>query len=308
MFSVLFPGQGSQSVGMARELYDNFDYVKKLFNEAEDALNLPIKKIIFDGPKELLNETENTQPAIFLVSYSIFNVIKNETSFDINKANFFAGHSLGEYTALALAEFVSYRDALKIISVRGDSMQKAVENSNSTMAAVLTSDLKQTIDAVEKLNNQGISINISNFNDASQIVIGGLKDDIDYLKSNPIDLSAKRIIPLDVAGAFHTKFVSPAKQEVQNVVDKVEFSDGKFDVYMNVDAKIAEIKTIKQRLVDQIDNSVMFYDQILNIENIAKPEKWYHIGPGNVTAGMVKKSISSESIEIINSLDSLNNI
>ena len=187
-------------------------------------------------------------------------------------------------------------------------MQKAVENSNSTMAAVLTSDLKQTIDAVEKLNNKGISINISNFNDASQIVIGGLKDDIDYLKSNPIDLSAKRIIPLDVAGAFHTKFVSPAKQEVQNVVDKVEFSDGKFDVYMNVDAKIAEIKTIKQRLVDQIDNSVMFYDQILNIENIAKPEKWYHIGPGNVTAGMVKKSISSESIEIINSLDSLNNI
>ena len=176
------------------------------------------------------------------------------------------------------------------------------------MAAVLTSDLRQTIDAVETLNNQGISINISNFNDASQIVIGGLKDDIDYLKLNPIDLSAKRVIPLDVAGAFHSKFVSPAKQEVQDIIDEVEFSEGKFDVYMNVDAKVADLATIKQRLVDQIDSSVMFYDQILNIENIASPEKWYHIGPGNVTAGMVKKSISSEGIEIINSLYSLNNI
>ena len=116
------------------------------------------------------------------------------------------------------------------------------------------------------------------------------------------------MIPLDVAGAFHSKFVSPAKQEVQNIVDKVEFSEGKFDVYMNVDANIADLTTIKQRLVDQIDNSVLFYDQILNIENIVNPEKWYHIGPGNVTAGMVKKSISSKGIEIINSLDSLNNI
>ena len=115
-------------------------------------------------------------------------------------------------------------------------MQKAVENSNSTMAAVFTSDLKQTIDAVKKLNDQGISINISNYNDGAQIVIGGLKDDIDYLKSNPIDMGEKRVIPLDVAGAFHSKFVSPAKQEVQNIVDKVEFSEGKFDVYMNVEA------------------------------------------------------------------------
>ena len=135
-----------------------------------------------------------------------------------------------------------------------------------------------------------------------------MKDDIDYLKSNPIDLGAKRVIPLDVAGAFHSKFVSPAKQEVQNIVDKVEFSEGKFDVYMNVDANIADLTTIKQRLVDQIDNSVLFHDQILNIENNVNPEKWYHIGPGNVTAGMVKKSISSKGIEIINSLDSLNTV
>ena len=298
----MFPGQGSQKAGMGEELLNL--YPDLLIDEFEETLGWSLKQTILQSEQSEITKTNIAQPYIFAISYCY----GLEAFKKLGQPKIGIGHSLGEYTALALSEFISYSDALKIISVRGDSMQKAVENSNSTMAAVLTSDLKQTIDAVEALNNQGVSINISNFNDGSQIVIGGLKDDIDYLKSNPVDLNAKRVIPLDVAGAFHSKFVSSAKQEVQNIIDKVEFSEGKFDVYMNVDAKVADLATIKQRLVDQIDSSVMFYDQILNIENIASPEKWYHIGPGNVTAGMVKKSISSEGIEIINSLDSLNNI
>ena len=298
----MFPGQGSQKAGMGEELLNL--YPDLLIDEFEETLGWSLKQTILQSEQSEITKTNIAQPYIFAISYCY----GLEAFKKLGQPKIGIGHSLGEYTALALSEFISYSDALKIISVRGDSMQKAVENSDSTMAAVLTSDLKRTIDAVEALNNQGVSINISNFNDGSQIVIGGLKDDIDYLKSNPVDLSAKRVIPLDVAGAFHSKFVSSAKQEVQNIIDKVEFSEGKFDVYMNVDAKVADLTTIKKRLVDQIDNSVMFYDQILNIDNIAKPEKWYHIGPGNVTAGMVKKSISSEGIEIINSLDSLNNI
>ena len=298
----MFPGQGSQKAGMGEELLNL--YPDLLIDEFEETLGWSLKQTILQSEQSEITKTNIAQPYIFAISYCY----GLEAFKKLGQPKIGIGHSLGEYTALALSEFISYSDALKIISVRGDSMQKAVENSDSTMAAVLTSDLKQTIDAVEALNNQGVSINISNFNDGSQIVIGGLKDDIDYLKSNPVDLSAKRVIPLDVAGAFHSKFVSSAKQEVQNIIDEVEFSEGKFDVYMNVDAKVADLATIKQRLVDQIDSSVMFYDQILNIENIASPEKWYHIGPGNVTAGMVKKSISSEGIEIINSLDSLNNI
>lgn len=298
----MFPGQGSQKAGMGEELLKL--YPDLLIDEFEETLGWSLKQTILQSNQSEITKTNIAQPYIFAISYCY----GLEAFKKLGQPKVGIGHSLGEYTALALSEFISYSDALKIISVRGASMQKAVENSDSTMAAVLTSDLKQTIDAVEALNNQGVSINISNFNDGSQIVIGGLKDDIDYLKSNPVDLNAKRVIPLDVAGAFHSKFVSSAKQEVQNIIDKVEFSEGKFDVYMNVDAKVADLTTIKKRLVDQIDNSVMFYDQILNIENIAKPEKWYHIGPGNVTAGMVKKSISSEGIEIINSLDSLNNI
>jgi [acyl-carrier-protein] S-malonyltransferase len=298
----MFPGQGSQKAGMGEELLKL--YPDLLIDEFEETLGWSLKQTILQSNQSEITKTNIAQPYIFAISYCY----GLEAFKKLGQPKVGIGHSLGEYTALALSEFISYSDALKIISVRGASMQKAVENSDSTMAAVLTSDLKQTIDAVEALNNQGVSINISNFNDGSQIVIGGLKDDIDYLKSNPVDLNAKRVIPLDVAGAFHSKFVSSAKQEVQNIIDEVEFSEGKFDVYMNVDAKVADLTTIKKRLVDQIDNSVMFYDQILNIENIAKPEKWYHIGPGNVTAGMVKKSISSEGIEIINSLDSLNNI
>jgi len=298
----MFPGQGSQKTGMGEELLNL--YPDLLIDEFEETLGWSLKQTILQSDQSEITKTNIAQPYIFAISYCY----GLETFKKLGQPKIGIGHSLGEYTALALSEFISYSDALKIISVRGDSMQKAVENSDSTMAAVLTSDLKQTIDAVKALNNQGVSINISNFNDGSQIVIGGLKDDIDYLKSNPVDLNAKRVIPLDVAGAFHSKFVSSAKEEVQNIIDEVEFSEGKFDVYMNVDAKVADLATIKKRLVDQIDNSVMFYDQILNIENIAKPEKWYHIGPGNVTAGMVKKSISSEGIEIINSLDSLNNI
>ncbi|MAE33536.1 MAG: hypothetical protein CL493_04365 [Actinobacteria bacterium] len=298
----MFPGQGSQKAGMGEELLNL--YPDLLIDEFEETLGWSLKQIILQSDQSEITKTNIAQPYIFAISYCY----GLEAFKKLGQPKIGIGHSLGEYTALALAEFISYRDALRIISVRGDSMQKAVENSNSTMAAVLTSDLRQTIDSVHALNNQGISINISNFNDGSQIVIGGLKDDINYLKSNPVDLNAKRVIPLDVAGAFHSEFVSSAKKEVQNIVDEVEFSEGKFDVYMNVDAKVADLTTIKQRLVDQIDNSVMFYDQILNIKNFAKPEKWYHIGPGNVTAGMVKKSISSEDIEIINSLDSLNNI
>ena len=298
----MFPGQGSQKAGMGEELLNL--YPDLLIDEFEETLGWSLKQIILQSDQSEITKTNIAQPYIFAISYCY----GLEAFKKLGQPKIGIGHSLGEYTALALAEFISYRDALRIISVRGDSMQKAVENSNSTMAAVLTSDLRQTIDAVQALNNQGISINISNFNDGSQIVIGGLKDDINYLKLNPVDLNAKRVIPLDVAGAFHSEFVSSAKKEVRNIVDEVEFSEGKFDVYMNVDAKVADLTTIKQRLVDQIDNSVMFYDQILNIENFAKPEKWYHIGPGNVTAGMVKKSISSEDIEIINSLDSLNNI
>ena len=298
----MFPGQGSQQVGMGEELLDI--YPNLLIKEFEEALNWSLKDVVLTNDKEEITKTNIAQPYIFAISYCYgLEAIKK-----FGNPRVAIGHSLGEYTALALGEYISFSDALKIISVRGDAMQKAVENSGTTMAAVLSSELDKTVNSVSELNVQGIEINISNYNDATQIVISGKYEDIDYLKSNPKALNAKRVIPLDVAGAFHSPVVTPAKKDVEEVLENIEFKPGKFKIYMNVDAQLVDLSNVKERLANQVDNSVLFHKQITTIEKDESPEYWYHIGPGNVTAGMVKKSISSKRIGIINSLDSLNTI
>ena len=298
----MFPGQGSQQAGMGEELLDKYSNI--LIDDFEETLGWSLQETILNSNQEEVTKTNIAQPYIFAISYCY----GLETIKKLGLPKVGIGHSLGEYTALSLSEILSYKDALKIISVRGKAMQEAVEGSSTTLAAVLTSNLKETIKSVEDLVEQGVDINISNYNDASQIVIGGSNEDIDYLKLNPKDLQAKRVIPLDVAGAFHSPVVSSAKNKVKEVIEEIEFKKGQFSVYMNVDANIAKLSTVKDQLLNQIDNSVMFYDQILNIEKFEQPESWYHIGPGNVTAGMVKKSISSKNVKVVNSLDSLSNI
>jgi [acyl-carrier-protein] S-malonyltransferase len=298
----MFPGQGSQQVGMGEELLDI--YPNLLIKEFEEALNWSLKDVVLTNDKEEITKTNIAQPYIFAISYCY----GLESIKKFGNPRVAIGHSLGEYTALALGEYITFSDALKIISVRGNAMQKAVENSGTTMAAVLSSELDKTVNSVSELKVQGIEINISNYNDATQIVISGRYEDIDYLKSNPKALNAKRVIPLDVAGAFHSPVVTPAKKDVEEVLENIEFKPGKFNVYMNIDAELVELSNVKERLTNQIDNSVLFHKQILTIEKEESPEYWYHIGPGNVTAGMVKKSISSKRIGIINSLDSLNTI
>ena len=298
----MFPGQGSQQVGMGEELLDI--YPNLLIKEFEEALNWSLKDVVLTNDKEEITKTNIAQPYIFAISYCYgLEAIKK-----FGNPRVAIGHSLGEYTALALGEYITFSDALKIISVRGNAMQKAVENSGTTMAAVLSSELDKTVNSVSELNVQGIEINISNYNDATQIVISGKYEDIDYLKSNPKALNAKRVIPLDVAGAFHSPVVTPAKKDVEEVLENIEFKPGKFKIYMNVDAQLVDLSNVKERLANQVDNSVLFHKQITTIEKDESPEYWYHIGPGNVTAGMVKKSISSKRIGIINSLDSLNTI
>ena len=298
----MFPGQGSQQVGMGEELLDI--YPNLLIKEFEEALNWSLKDVVLTNDKEEITKTNIAQPYIFAISYCYgLEAIKK-----FGNPRVAIGHSLGEYTALALGEYITFSDALKIISVRGNAMQKAVENSGTTMAAVLSSELDKTVNSVSELNVQGVEINISNYNDATQIVISGKYEDIDYLKSNPKALNAKRVIPLDVAGAFHSPVVTPAKKDVEEVLENIEFKPGKFKIYMNVDAQLVDLSNVKERLANQVDNSVLFHKQITTIEKDESPEYWYHIGPGNVTAGMVKKSISSKRIGIINSLDSLNTI
>jgi len=294
----MFPGQGSQEIGMGNELLEKYSNLLK--NTFEESLGWSLESIINSDDPQLIKKTNIAQPYIFSISYCYgIEAINN-----LGNPAALIGHSLGEYTALCLSGYLNFKDALKVIAVRGEEMQKAVENSNTTMAAILTNDLNTTIEEINKLNNQGIQIWISNYNDPSQIVISSYIDDMNYLKSNPKAIGAKRVIPLEVAGAFHTEIVSPAKKPLHDVLNEIDISEGKIPVYMNVDAKKVDLSSIKENLVNQIDNSVLFSQQIQNLNEDIDPDLWCHIGPGNVTAGMVRKSISYKDLKVINSLES----
>ena len=295
----MFPGQGSQEIGMGKELLKTHgDLLIDTFNES---LGWSIDEVINSNNSEEIKKTNIAQPYIFAISYCYgLEAIKK-----MGEPSALIGHSLGEYTALALSGYFTYSEALKVIAIRGEEMQKAVENSNTGMAAVLTSDMEKTLEEINNLNSQDIEIWISNYNDASQIVVSGNNEDLEYIKLNPKSISSKRIVPLEVAGAFHSKVVSPAKIEVEKTLDEIDIIEGNIPVYMNFNGQKTSKETLKNSLINQIDNSVMFYDQILNIEKELKPDLWCHIGPGNVTAGMVRKSISSKEIKTINTLESL---
>ena len=295
----MFPGQGSQEIGMGKELLKTHgDLLIDTFNES---LGWSIDEVINSNNSEEIKKTNIAQPYIFAISYCYgLEAIKK-----MGEPSALIGHSLGEYTALALSGYFTYSEALKVIAIRGEEMQKAVEGSNTGMAAVLTSDMEKTLEEINNLNSQDIEIWVSNYNDATQIVVSGNNEDLEYIKLNPKSISSKRIVPLEVAGAFHSKVVSPAKIEVEKTLDEIDIIEGNIPVYMNFNGQKTSKETLKNSLINQIDNSVMFYDQILNIENELKPDLWCHIGPGNVTAGMVRKSISSKEIKTINSLESL---
>ena len=189
MFSVIFPVQGSQAVGMSSDLYARFEIFKKLYKEADEVLNYPISKLILNGPKEELDLTENTQPAIFLVGYSIFQILKKEFNIDLNKAKFFAGHSLGEYTALACSGALDFATTLKILKLRGRAMQRAVPKGEGGMLAILGSDIN-TIEKNFEENKSQYECFIANDNSNGQIVASGTLENINKLSK---DLTSKNI-------------------------------------------------------------------------------------------------------------------
>ena len=225
MFSVIFPGQGSQTIGMGKEFFDKFELVKELFKEADNILNIPLSKIILEGPKNDLDLTINTQPAIFLISYSIYNVIKKEFNIDLSKAKYFAGHSLGEYSALSCSGYLNFSDTLKLLRARGDAMQNAVPKGEGGMLAVLGS----TIDKIEKIlneNKEKFKTEIANDNSEGQLVLSGKNNEIDklieVLKSNNI-----KNIKLPVSAPFHCQLMNKATEIMKNEIEKVNFGDSK---------------------------------------------------------------------------------
>ncbi len=299
MFSVIFPGQGSQSVGMGREFYDKFDIVKKLFNEADEILDFPISRLILEGPKEQLNLTENTQPAIFLVSYSIFMLVKKEFGIDLNKASYFAGHSLGEYTALSTAESLSFSDTLKILKARGKAMQSAIPKGKGGMVAVLGSEIVD-IDRIIKDNKNQYECFVANDNANGQLVVSGNIQDIDKfildLKSNNI-----KSIKLPVSAPFHCKLMEKATVIMREEIQKLQFKDPKNILISNVTAdEIDNSSLLTDLLIKQIENKVRWRESI-NFMIEKGVDHFIEIGPGKVLSGLIKRINRNIKVSAINS-------
>ena len=298
MFSVIFPGQGSQMVGMGKEFYDKFDLVKNIFKEADDTLNFSISKLIFEGPKEELDFTINTQPAIFLISYSIYNVINKEFNIDLSKAKYFAGHSLGEYSALSCAGYLSFSDTLKILRIRGDAMQNAVPKGQGGMVAVLGSTV-EIIEKILKENEKNFSVQIANDNSEGQIVLSGKIDDLNKLILVLKENSIKNII-LPVSAPFHCSLMSKATNIMSEELDKLNFIQGENKLISNVTAKeIANTDDLKDLLIKQIENRVRWRESVINMIN-NDINHFIEIGPGKVLSGLVKRISKEVKIDSIN--------
>ena len=296
MFAVMFPGQGSQAIGMAKEFYDRYSFVKNIFKKADEVLEFPISKLILEGPSDQLNITENTQPSIFLVSYSIFSVVKSEFNIDLNKAKYFAGHSLGEYSALAAANSIDFENAIRLLKKRGRSMQLAVPFGKGAMIAILGQEIKD----IEKiLLNIGVeNCQIANDNCPGQIVVSGTLSEINKLIDILKKLSIKNI-KLPVSAPFHCKLMKTSTEIMKKEINNTKFNTPSPKIISNVNALEQDnIDTIKNLLIEQIESTVKWRESVqYMIKNGVK--KFIEIGPGKVLTGLVKridKNVESYSI------------
>ena len=305
MFSIIFPGQGSQITGMTKEFYDNFNYVKEYFLKADEILNKKLSKIILEGPKDQLDQTENTQPAIFLSSYSIFKVIEKETNFDLKKAKFFAGHSLGEYSALCCSNSLNFEQTIKLLQARGLAMQNALPRGEGGMIAVLGINISELKDLIKNTGNE-TSCYIANDNSTNQIVLSGkitaLEDFAKILNEKSI-----KFVKLPVSAPFHSPLMNKATEEMKNEIYNVEFKNPDITIVSNVTAdEVDNSDDIKKLLIEQIEKPVRWRESINNIINKGINE-FIEVGPGKVLSGLVKRIDRDVKVKQVNTLKDMEN-
>jgi len=304
MFSVIFPGQGSQSVLMGKNLYDKYDFVKELFKKADDILEHPISNIILEGPKDILDLTENTQPAIFLVSYSIYETIKRETNINLENAKYFAGHSLGEYSALSASGSLDFESTIKLLKIRGKAMQSAVPKGQGGMLAVLGTDINNVVEILDKNKYECF---VANDNCNGQVVLSGNIRDLNLLIEDLKNNSIKNIM-LPVSAPFHCKLMRPATEIMKTKINETYFTNPKISIISNVTAnETKDSNEIKDLLIKQIESPVRWRESVLYMVQKGV-KKFVEIGPGKVLSGLIKRIDRSLELISVNEIEEINKI
>jgi len=305
MRAILFPGQGSQYVGMGADFYKKFDLVKNFFSTVDETLGFSLSKIILNGSQEELQLTQNTQPAIMTVGVSIYNVLKNEYGFDLNKSSFFAGHSLGEYTALVCAGSLSIEKAAYLLHERGKSMQDAVPSNQGAMLAVLGMTVDEVENEINLFKEKGVC-EISNDNSNVQIVVSGEKKTIDKFNEN-LKRKKKKGILLSVSAPFHCSLMKKAAEKMKQKIQNTNFVKPEPSIISNVTAQEeVDVNKIKPLLIDQITSRVRWRESV-NYMIKKGVTNFLEIGPGKVLSGLVKKINRDVEVSNINSIDDIKN-
>ncbi len=298
MFSVIFPGQGSQIVGMGKEFYEKYEIVKKLFKEADEILGVNISNIILDGPKKDLDLTANTQPAIFLVSYSIYQVVKNEFNINLDEGKYFAGHSLGEYSALSCAGYLDFNKTIKLLRARGNAMQNSVPQGEGGMLAVLGTKI-ENVEKILKENEENFRVQIANDNTEGQIVLSGKIRDLELI-SNFLKNENIKNLKLPVSAPFHCDLMAKATEVMKKEFENINFKKSNITLISNVTAdKISDINDLKSLLINQIQKKVKWRESIINMIKYGV-DQFIEIGPGKVLSGLVKRIDKNVKITSIN--------
>ena len=306
MSVLLFPGQGSQIVGMGLEFYNNFDSVKKIFKRADEKLGFALSKIILEGPPDELQLTKNTQPAILTVSYSIFKTLKEEFNFDFKSFQYFAGHSLGEYSALVCSGSLNFDDAIYLLNERGKAMQSAVPVGAGSMLAVLGLETKEVKKFIEEQKEKNGVCEVANDNATGQVIISGDKKCVNHIQDKFKEKKIKTI-PLKVSAPFHCSLMRPAAEEMREKISTTTFKSSSFKVVNNVDAKVEiDPEKIKKLLISQISSTVRWRESIIFMEK-AGVKNFVEIGPGKALIGMVKRTIKNANCFSINTIADIKN-
>ncbi len=301
----LFSGQGSQYVGMLKDIYEKYSDAKKIIDFADEILGYKISDICFNGPADKLKETRYTQPALFLHSSVVFSLIKDKIQFDA-----VAGHSVGEYAALFAAGVITFEDALKLVSKRGELMFKAGELEAGTMFAVINLDEEKLETVCKELTAKGNGniVVAANYNSPGQIVVSGSAE---YLRNNANafkQAGARIVKELQVSGAFHSPLLKPAKEDLEKAINKIDFKDAKVNVYPNVWAKpIISGSKLKQALIEQLMSPVKWTHTLIEMKNNGI-NKFIEIGPSNVLQGLAKRTLTDVEVSGLDKSDDVNKI